>query len=104
MNGRVFSQGAPGNPFLQLLYLLLGGLLLIGAVLMGAVILAVALGFLLVFGAVFWLRVWWLRRKMMRAGRAGGTRSAQPGRTSGRVIEVEYSVVEEKTPTEDREE
>lgn len=103
MNGRVFNLNAPGNPFLQAVYVLVGGLLLIGAVLMGAVILVAALGFLLLFGAIFWLRVWWLRRKMARSKRTDGTSSGHPGPGSGRVIEVEYTVVEEKTPSNDRE-
>jgi len=105
MSGRIFIAGPSTNPLMQVVYLLLGGLVLIGALLMGAVILAFVLGFALIFGIVIWVRVWWLRRKMMRAGGA----QASPGNQSthsesGRVIEVEYTVVDERNPGDDRRE
>ena len=98
MNGRMFTVGTPTNPFLQALHLLLGGLVVIGAVLMGAVILAIALGFIFIFGAVFWIRLWWLRRKMLRAGLQSGSGSEPLRPGSGRVIEVEYTVVDQDAP------
>lgn len=97
MNGRYFTVGTSTNPVMQVLYLLVGGVLLIGAVLIGSVILAVVLGFALIFGIVIWLRIWWLRRKMQKSGRSGAGK--RPNETSsGNVIEVEYTVVDERKP------
>jgi len=93
--GLGFTPGTPQNPFVQVLYFLVGGLLLIGAVLMGAVILAFVFGFVLIFGIVFWIRLWWLRRKFERSGDDGGQGQ---GPRSGKTIEVEYTVVEEREP------
>ena len=94
MNGRRFNLQTT-NPFMQIGYLLVGGVLLIGALFMGALLLAFVLGFALVFGVVFWVRLWWLRRKMLKqAAHAGG----RPEAGSGDIIEVEYRVVDERDP------
>lgn len=98
MHGRYFTLGTSTNPVVQMLYLLLGGVLLIGAVLMGAVILAFVFGLALVFGVVVWLRVWWLRRKMRKARSGGSGRGTGSAASSGSVIEVEYTVVDERKP------
>lgn len=95
MNGRYFAVGTSTNPVMQALYLLVGGVLLIGALIMGAVILAVVVGLALIFGIVVWLRIWWLRRKLGKAARRQGKSG-----TSGEVIEVEYTVVDERKPRE----
>jgi uncharacterized iron-regulated membrane protein len=105
MSGRIFITGPSTNPLMQVVYLLLGGLVLIGALLMGAVILAFVLGFALIFGIVIWVRVWWLRRKMLRARDAQAPPGSQSTHSeSGRVIEVEYTVVDERNPGDDRRE
>lgn len=91
--GLRFAPGMPQNPFLQVLYLLAGGVVLIGAVLMGAVILSFVFGFALIVGAAFWIRLWWLRRKLRRAG---GRPQPGAGSQAGKTIEVEYTVVEER--------
>ena len=67
--------------------MLLFGIGLIVAVLMGAVILAFVVGFVIIAGIVLWIRVMWITRKMRRRG------SRSP--SDGRVIEVEYTVVDE---------
>jgi len=72
------------------------GLAVIGAVLMGAVILAFVLGFVVIFGIIFWLRLWWLGRKLRRHAQAPA--DGQRSDAVGRVIEVEYTVVEEHDP------
>jgi hypothetical protein len=96
MNGRYFTVGTSTNPVMQVLYLLVGGILLIGALLIGSVILAVVLGFALIFGVAIWLRIWWFRRKLGKTpGRRGHRRDAD-----GEVIEVEYTVVDERKPRE----
>ena len=90
----------PTNPLLQAVYLVVGALLLIGALVMGAVILAFVLGFALVFGIVFWIRLWWLRRKLMRGSGAAARRVDRA--QEGDLIEVEYTVVEERDPRDAR--
>jgi len=94
MPPRSYTIGTPTNPILQFLYLLLGGILLIGAILMGAVILAIAFGLALIFGLVIFVRVWWLKRKLERRARAAGV-SRRTG-ADGDVLEVEYTIVEER--------
>ena len=91
MNGRPTLAAASGNPLAQLASLLAFGLLLVIAVVMGAVILAVVLGLAVLAAIGLWLRLWWLRRKLGRAGvRTGDGHAA----FSGRLIEAEYTVVE----------
>jgi hypothetical protein len=96
MNLRLFAIERPPNPLLQFLYIIVGGVLLVGAVLMGAVILAVVVVAAVVLVLVFWARTWWL-------GRTSGhvrnpRRDAGRGAAEGQVIEVEYTVVEERDP------
>lgn len=91
MPPRSYNLNLPSNPFLQALYFVLGGVLLIGAVLMGAILLAVGLGVAIVLAIVIYARVWWLSRRQGKS----------PGRTTGRtseVLEVEYTVVDERDP------
>ncbi len=89
MPPRSYSFSPPTNPFLQVLYFIVGGIVLIGAVLMGAVILAIALGIAIILGLVIYARVWWLKRKLGR--------SARSRRQAGDdVLEVEYTVVDER--------
>jgi small-conductance mechanosensitive channel len=103
MDPRTFMPNRPTNPLLQLVYLVAGGVLLIGAVLMGAVVLAFVFGLVLIFAVVFWLRLWWLRRRFVRGG--GGTlgrQTAESSQRTGEVIEVEYTVVDERDPPSGR--
>ena len=93
MAPRNYTFNPPSNPFLQVLYFLVGGVVLIGAVLMGAVILSFALGLALIAGIVFYIRVWWLKRKLARKDAGGGTNRPDSG--DAQVLEVEYTVVEE---------
>jgi hypothetical protein len=88
MPPRGFTLRTPVNPLLQVVYFILGGIVLIGVVLMGAVILAIALGVALILGVVIYARVWWLRRKLARAGHESGGPAD--------VLEVEYTVVDER--------
>lgn len=94
----------PQNPIAQVVTFLVAGLVLIGAVFMGFVILAVLLGLAFVLGLIFWVRLWWFRRKLRRAADDGQGRRPDTGRVrgmrTGRVIEVEYEVVEERDSKE----
>jgi hypothetical protein len=84
---RLYIGRWSSNPIVQVLSVLLFGIGLIVAVLMGAVILAFVVGFVIVAGIVLWIRVMWITRKMRRQGRRPPS--------DGRVIEVEYTVVDE---------
>jgi uncharacterized protein (DUF2062 family) len=95
MNGRQFTFGASGNPIVQVLSLLVLGAVLIGAVAIGAVLLAVVLGLAVVAAMVFAVRLWWVRRKLAKRPPAGG-------QARGELIEVEYTVVEERDPQDRR--
>jgi hypothetical protein len=102
MSLRSYNLNIPSNPFLQVLYFIAGGVLLIVAILMSAVVLAVAMGVALVFGLIFFVRVWWLKRQLSRTGRGPGG-PAGPGRrgvadrgASDEVLEVDYTVVDER--------
>jgi membrane protein implicated in regulation of membrane protease activity len=107
MNGRIYNWRMSTNPFVQVLWLIALGVVLIGAVLIGAVIVAFALGLALIASVVFYIRLWWLRRKFMRAraGQEGSAdrqqRSSRDTRTDSRTIEVEYTIVDERD-TRDR--
>jgi hypothetical protein len=93
MNGRPTSFGTSGNPLLQALSLVVFALLVIGAVVMGAVILALVLGLAVIGAIAFYARLWWLRRKVSSSA---PERGGEPGR--GRLIDAEYTVVEQRDP------
>ncbi len=86
--------GASGNPILQLAGLILGALVAVGAVLVGAVILSFIIGFAVLAGLVAFVRLWWLRRRMQKAS-SGPTR-----KVPGEIVEVEYTIVKERTVDE----
>jgi Flp pilus assembly protein TadB len=88
MAPRSYTFNTPTNPLLQVVYFIVGSIVLIGAVLMGAVILAIALGVAIILGIVIYVRVWWLQRKLRRS-RGTSAEDAE-------VLEVEYSVVDER--------
>lgn len=81
------------NPLVQGVSLLIGAVLLVGAIVLGAFLLAIAIGLGLVLALILMARVWWIKRKLARAGHGA---AASPARAGGRVIEVEYSVVDEE--------
>lgn len=96
MHGRRFTAGLPANPLLQAAYFIVGGIVLIVAIFMGAIVLSVVFGLAMIAGIAIWVRLWWLQHKMLKA-RAGhpGAGALRQGET-GRVIEVEYTVVDEE--------
>ena len=80
-------QGSgPTNPLIQLLGLVVGIVLFIGAVLLGGIVLAALMGFLLIAGAIIYIRVWWLMRK-------SGMRRSQDS-----FVEAEYRVIDPAAP------
>jgi len=100
MPPRMYTFKTPTNPFLQILYFLVGGVVLIGAFLLGTVILAFAVGIAIVLAIVVYVRVWWLTRKFARSGRDPIDEQAQP--RDAELIEVEYTVVDERDERDER--
>ena len=92
MNNRLYALARSGNPVVQVLSLFAFGVVLIGAVIMGAVILSFVFGLAVVAAIVFAVRLWWLRRKLDRRARQGG--SGSPAELD--FIEAEYTVVTTK--------
>ena len=78
------------NPFIQLLGLIAGFVFFIAAVLLGGIVLAAIIGMLLIGALVFYIRVWWITRKI-RSGQ-------QPGSGQGQAsyVEAEYRVVDSR--------
>lgn len=101
MNPRQIGLRLSGNPFAQALSLLVFAVLLVAAVVMGAVILAAVVGVAVLAWIGFSLRLWWLRRKLGRGAAAGGQSGAQPPPQSGRLIDAEYTVLDERDPRRD---
>ncbi len=83
------------NPLLQLAGLVVGAIVTVGAILLGAVVLAFIVGFAVIAGLVLYIRLWWMRRQLRqrRSGPRGRGREEPPGE----IVEVEYTVVEERT-------
>jgi hypothetical protein len=98
VNARFNLLPSPRNPLVHALSLVLGAIVLVGAALLGAFVLAIALSIGLIAAVVVIVRVWWLQHKMEGAMRTGWppTEGGAPGQSAaaGRVIDVEYTVVE----------
>ncbi len=96
MNGRQFTFQTSSNPLVQVLSVLVFGVLLVGALIMGVVVLAALVGFGIIAAAVFYARLWWLKRKL-RGRVPPGAGTQPPGSTarSARLIEAEYEVIDD---------
>ena len=90
---RVHRLFASGHPLAQLLSLLVLGAAVVGVVLMGAFVLSFLIGAALLATAVFATRLWWLRFKLRRGARQ---RERVGANRHGRLIEAEYTIVEER--------
>lgn len=94
MQFRVYRTRTPQNPLLQFLALVVAVVVAVGAVFLGAILLTLFLGLAVVGGLILYIRLWWLRRRV--AKRPSGDR----GR-SGEFVEVEYTVVNERSVSGD---
>ena len=90
MSYRLDNLRLAGSPIAQFLSLVAGALIAVGAVLLGAVVLFLFLGLAVVAGLAFYIRFWWQRRRLQREGH----RMRSSG--SGEIVEVEYTVIEER--------
>lgn len=80
----------PENPLLQFVALVVAAVVAVGAVFLGAILLSLFLGLALIVGIVIYVRLWWLRRSLSK-------RAEQTGMRSGEFVEVEYTVVDERS-------
>ena len=94
MRPRYYRIRPPTNPILQVFALIGAAILAVGAIFIGAIFLSLFLGLAVIAGLVLYIRLWWLRHK---AGKA--TAGGQP--RSGEYVEVEYTVVRERSATSD---
>jgi hypothetical protein len=85
------------HPLAQIASLLLFVVFAVGAVLVGAVVFSLLLGVAAVGGLVLYARLWWLRRKGLRGGAHS---SRDPARGEGQVIDVQYEVIRERREQE----
>jgi len=85
------NRGIPaGNPIANALVIIVGALVIGASIVLGFFAFIVLAGIVLVLGAIISMRVWWLNRRLARAGHATST----TGQTvRHRVIEGEYHVV-----------
>jgi hypothetical protein len=81
------------HPLAQIASLVLFAVFAVGAVLVGAVVFSLLLGVAAVGGLVLYVRLWWLRRKGLQGG-AHPSRSATRG--EGQVRDVQYEVIRER--------
>ena len=83
------------NPVMQTVLALLG-LGLVGALFfLGLVFFAVFAVIAVVAGSFIWLRIWWIRRKAIKAGQPDPF--AMPSKAKG-YVDAEYVVIKPKTP------
>jgi len=85
----------PGNPLLQFFALVVAAVVAIGAVFLGAILLTLFLGLAVIAGLVLYIRLWWLRRRVSKPSSDGRARP-------GEFVEVEYTVVKERSVSDDR--
>ncbi len=85
----------PENPLLQFLALVVAAIVAIGAVVLGAILLSLFLGLAVIAGLVLYVRLWWLRRSLSK-------RPSEQRMRSGDIVEVEYTVIDERSPSSER--
>ncbi|HEY5622341.1 MAG TPA: hypothetical protein VIV14_01185 [Gammaproteobacteria bacterium] len=90
MNQGVYRRNLPQNPIVRALAALVALLAAIGAIFLGAVVVFFLVGFAVLVWVIVSVRLWWLGRKMTR--RDGGREPS-----AGEIVEVEYTVVEERS-------
>lgn len=92
------GAGKPPNPFVQLLGFVAALVAFAIAVLIGGIFLAGLVGFVLLAVLVIYVRVWWLRRQLSAAGRAGPGNAGTP--PEGEIVDGEYRVIDIADPDE----
>ena len=87
------NRGLPaGNPLANVLVIIVGALAIAASIVLGFLAFVVLASIIFVMAAVIGVRVWWLNRKLRKAGPGAGAEPPHPGG----VIEGEYHVVVEE--------
>jgi hypothetical protein len=92
------GRNGPPGVLARILWSIAAVVMLFTAAFLGAIFFLAALGFFMVGMFVLAIRVWWVRRKLMKAMR-NGDGPAGPGPGAGKreeIIEGEYRVVRER--------
>jgi hypothetical protein len=97
MNARQPLYGLKGGPLTQVLSVIVFAVLLVGAIVMGAVLLAGIVGVAVLAWIAFSVRLWWIKRKLRRSA----TASDRPDAATGRLIDAEYEVLDERDARHD---
>jgi len=95
-----FGTVPAGNPLVNALMLVVGALAIGAAIVLGFFAFIVLSAIVLVLAAIVGIRLWWFRRNL-RKGPVGGDDSDERRRTSGGVIEGEYTVISTRTRSRD---
>jgi uncharacterized membrane protein len=95
MQQRYYRIRPPSNPILQVFALIGAAILTIGAIFIGAIFLSLFLGLAVIAGLVLYIRLWWLRRK-------AGTRASRGRPRPGEYVEVEYTVVQQRSESREK--
>lgn len=95
MQQRYYRVRPPSNPILQVFALIGAAILAVGAIFIGAIFLSLFLGLAVIAGLVLYIRLWWLQR---RAGKSAASGRQRPGE----YVEVEYTVVRERSESSEK--
>ncbi len=89
---------SPNNPLTRIVAAIIAAVCLMGAFFFGLVILAVIAVVIAAFSLVFWVRIWWSRKKdpVHMAQPSRNASSHQNGQKRQEIIEGEYTVLSER--------
>ena len=95
MQSRLYRARLPNNPLLQFVALIVATVVAVGAVFLGAILLSLFLGLAVIAGIILYIRLWWLGRRVRKQGSGDGGRA-------GDFVEVEYTVIDERSVADDK--
>ena len=90
----------PQGPLNRIVASVIAAFVMIGAVMFGLVAFLVIGAMAALAGAIIWLRVWWLKRRLEKEGFDPQERSRRE--PPGHVIDAEYTVIEDPRDPPDR--
>lgn len=90
------NRGFPaGKPLANALVIVVGSLVIAASIVLGFFVFVILGSVLLVMGAVFGIRLWWLRHRIAKSA-ASVSPGKRPGAAGRQTIEGEYHVVIEE--------
>ncbi len=95
MNQHVYRPNLPQNPLVRIAAVIVAAFVVIGAIFLGAVVLFFLVGFAILAWLTLSVRLWWLRRQVQSG-------DSRPESQHGEIVEVEYTVVEERSANNNR--